>query len=624
MRSAIVVAALFTAATCLTTSDTERRREQLLFNDDYQIFEKLSSIPHPWVLKDSGDVNPNQSFKLRIHLKNLNSAAFKQKVLDLSTPNHPTYGQHMSREEVQSFLAPPVESFQLVTDWLELERAGNATIENDWFVLDSTIGQVERLLRTRYQLFENSETGEITARTLEYSLPRSLHTYVDIIAPTIKLSTPKTHRSTIVDWPSDQAEISTFDSSKKLESGISAACNTSIIPDCLSDLYNIREINGSSTNGNQLGIAGFLEQYAQQDDLDKFFAKYLPKATGSTFSTQLVNGGLNTQQNVSNTPIAMEEANLDIQYTFQAYPIPQTYISTGGRPPENSNVELDNEPYLQFLTFLLASPQVPQTLSVSYGDDEYTVPQTLSVSYGDDEYTVPRSYALTVCDLFSQLAARGVSVIVSSGDSGSGKNCSAPEPGKLKYSPGFPASCPFVTAVGATLHIEPEMAVGFSGGGFSNYFDRPAYQEDTVGKYLSIADPTFKQFYNQSGRGIPDVSVQGVNYHVFVRGVDVMESGTSASAPTFAAIISLLNSDRIDRGLTPYGFLNPFLYSQANATFTDIVEGKGSGCPQVPGSGFSAVGGWDAVTGLGTPDMKKLRQLNAGDVVIPEKRSSRR
>lgn len=603
MKIYILTIALFSSATCLK-ANTYELPEKLLYSDDYQIHEKLPNIPEPWNLKENGDVNPDQSFKLRIHLKNLNVAAFQQKVLDISTPGHPTYGQHMTREEVYSYLAPHPESFQLVHSWLVNEDAGNVTLKNDWFVVDSTIGQVERLLRTRYHLFENGETDKLTIRTLGYSLPRSLHDYIDIVAPTIKFSTPASHRSSLVDWPTDQEQGSKVGTEQILDNGLAAACNTTITLDCLKDLYNVRGFSGSKTNGNKFALAGFLEQYAQFDDLEKFVATYAPEASGSTFSTVLVNGGLNTQQNVTNTPVAMGEANLDIQYAVLAYPIPTTYISTGGRPPETTAIEVDNEPYLEFLTFLLAAPEIPQTISISYGDSEFTVPET---------------YARTVCDLFSQLAARGATVLVSSGDSGAGTSCNQTVPGILKYTPSFPASCPFVTTVGATYHVAPEVAVAFSGGGFSDVFTRPAYQEDTVAQYLKTADPVSLPLLNSSGRAYPDVSAQGVNYHVFVRGIDVLESGTSASAPAFASLIALLNSDRIDRGLPPYGFLNPLLYSNASATFTDIVSGKGMGCREVQGSGFQAVPGWDPVTGLGTPDFQKMLQLIGGVTVAPDK-----
>lgn len=569
---------------------------------DYQVFESLSGPPAPWVLKGDVKIESDQSFKLRIHLRNRNIAAFQQKVLEVSTPDHPAYGRHLSRLEVNDLLAPSKDSFDSVLEWLESQGVSNkSAVENDWIIVDGTIGDAERLLQTQYQVFENEETGKSTARTLGYSLPASLHHHVDIIAPTIKFSTPFAHRSTIVkDFPVPAATFSTS-SVADVHDGLNVtACNSTITPDCIKALYKFKHFRASRRNGNEIALAGFLEEYAQHDDLQQFLSTYDPEAVGFDFSEVLINGGLNLQDNVSG-PQAIGEANLDIQYGVSlAYPTTAIYFSTGGRPPETTSYEVDNEPYLEFLTYLLGTDKIPQTISISYGDGEWTV---------------PNSYANTVCNLFAQVAARGTTVLVSSGDSGTGSNCSTISQTKLLYSPAFPAGCPWVTAVGATRYVEPELVVPFSGGGFSNYFSRPAWQELAVTSFLEEhADPAFKQYYNASGRAYPDVAAQGVYFHTILEGEDDLLSGTSASSPTFAAVVALLNSDRISNGLPPFGFLNPWLYTKGVIGLTDIIGGKQSGCSQIPGSGFPATPGWDPATGLGTPDFKKLRFASTGIV----------
>ena len=83
--------------------------------------------------------------------------------------------------------------------------------------------------------------------------------------------------------------------------------------------------------------------------------------------------------------------------------------------------------------------------------------------------------------------------------------------------------------------------------------------------------------------------------------------GTSASSPTFAGLVSLLNEARLAAGKPEMGFLNPFLYANP-AAFTDIVNGTNAhprGQGMVP-YGFAAARGWDPATGLGTPLLDKL------------------
>ena len=153
---------------------------------DYQVFEKLSTAPSPWILKNDGHIDADNKFKLRIHLKNQNIASLHQKVLDISTPSHPSYGLHLGRLELRDMIAPAMESFDPVLEWIESQGlAEKSTVENDWIIVDGTTGDAEKLLQAEYHLYENIETRKVTARTLEYSIPADLHPHVDIIAPTI-------------------------------------------------------------------------------------------------------------------------------------------------------------------------------------------------------------------------------------------------------------------------------------------------------------------------------------------------------------------------------------------------------------------------------------------------------
>lgn len=121
--------------------------------------------------------------------------------------------------------------------------------------------------------------------------------------------------------------------------------------------------------------------------------------------------------------------------------------------------------------------------------------------------------------MFGQLALRGVSILASSGDAGPGQSCQSNDGSKrTRFLPAFPASCPYVTAVGATQGAkvdEEETALGLSGGGFSEYFDRPRWQEGDVGEYVRRHGGRWKRLFNEQGRGMPDVAALGVNYQIY-------------------------------------------------------------------------------------------------------------
>lgn len=219
----------------------------------------------------------------------------------------------------------------------------------------------------------------------------------------------------------------------------------------------------------------------------------------------------------------------------------------------------------------------------------------------------------------------------SSGDLGVGSGCKSNNgQNKTEFEPIFPATCPYVTSVGGTQALTPEVAWDSGSGGFSNYFPRTWYQEAAVETYLNkyISDAT-KQYYSQytnfSGRGFPDVSAHSLtpDYAIVYGGEVEGTGGTSAASPVFAAVIALLNDARLAAGKPALGYLNPFLYALGYKGLNDITGGGSVGCngvdgqdgETVPGGGivpwasWNATVGWDPVTGLGTPNFQKLKEI---------------
>lgn len=164
-----------------------------------------------------------------------------------------------------------------------------------------------------------------------------------------------------------------------------------------------------------------------------------------------------------------------------------------------------------------------------------------------------------------------------------------------------------MTTVGGTTGVEPEQAVDFSGGGFSNYFGVPSYQSQVVSDYVKGLDGQYDGLYNTSGRAYPDLAAQGSGFRVVVGGRIRSVGGTSASSPTVAGIFALLNDYRLSKNLTSLGFINPLIYANPDG-FNDITNGTNPGCGT---EGFASKEGWDPVTGLGTPDFKKLQDIVA-------------
>jgi tripeptidyl-peptidase-1 len=164
------------------------------------------------------------------------------------------------------------------------------------------------------------------------------------------------------------------------------------------------------------------------------------------------------------------------------------------------------------------------------GMDDDKLPLVVSISYGSNEQHYQKKYTKEVCNIFGQLGTRGVSIISAAGNSGPGASCQSNDGKKTtKFIPSFPASCPYVTSVGGT-ELESDTSAGgksgkskavdFSGGGFSEHFDRPKWQDKPVKEYLKKYGTQWKKYYNEKGRAYPDVAA-----HVGPENVPIMNHG---------------------------------------------------------------------------------------------------
>ncbi|PIL34082.1 hypothetical protein GSI_03793 [Ganoderma sinense ZZ0214-1] len=565
--------------------------------DDFGVKHAWDEVPRGWELH--GPAPTDYTFDMRIALRQDRFDDLVTALYEVSDPTHERYGQHLSKEEVAALVAPHRDSVDLVESWLAAHNLDLASSERshagDWITIRVSVAQAEKMLGTKYNVFRHGQSDEYVIRTMNYSLPNVLHEHVALVSPTTYFGTMKSMKATSFiheGGPTIQSDpnLARLTGPNSLAT-VPSSCATTITPSCLRALYKTSDYTPSATKQNRLGVVGYLAEYANRADLDTFFKSFRPDAVNSSYTTVLVNGGGDDQSRPG------VEANLDIQYTTGiSYPTPNIYYSTGGSPPfipDSYTPSNTNEPYLDWLNFIV---------------DQKDIPQTITTSYGDEEQTVPRDYAIRVCNIFAQLGSRGTTLLFASGDSGVGGGQCLTNDGQNRtaFMPAFPASCPFVTTVGGTTHVSPEVAVDFSGGGFSNYFARPSYQSKDVSTYLTGLGNQYSGLFNSSGRAYPDVSAQAQGFQVVVNGRVTPVGGTSASSPTFAGVISLLNDYLISKGKAPLGFLNPLLYSKAASALNDITSGSNPGCGT---NGFSAGKGWDPVTGLGTPDFSKLKKL---------------
>jgi kumamolisin len=220
-------------------------------------------------------------------------------------------------------------------------------------------------------------------------------------------------------------------------------------------------------------------------------------------------------------------------------------------------------------------------------------PSIVSISWGGPETSWTEQSRDALNSACQDASTMGVTVLAASGDDGSSDGSSDGAP-----TVDFPAASPFVIACGGTrLTIsgsafggeqawnDLSAGEGATGGGVSEVFALPPFQQSAK---VPKAPNGFV------GRGVPDVAGNAdpeTGYNVVVDGQQTVIGGTSAVAPLWAGLLALIN---LSLG-TNVGYVNSLLYSaKAEATFHDVTQGSNGN--------YSAGPGWDACTGLGSPD----------------------
>ncbi|GMH88913.1 hypothetical protein TL16_g11298 [Triparma laevis f. inornata] len=363
---------------------------------------------------------------------------------------------------------------------------------------------------------------------------------------------------------------------KILDDDSSSTLNT---PDNLRALYSVNDVLGGTAKDNVQAVTAFLGQYYSESDLNKFWVKEFP--AGADTPIKLVGDATTGRAGV--------ESMLDIEYmpAMGALNPTEFWGFSGASPMDEAD-----EPFLTWLT------------TVSNTTDG-EVPLVFSTSYGEDETAeVPSDYSDRINTEFMKCGLRGISLLFASGDSGAASD-SGTCPND-RFMPMWPAGSPYVTAVGGTTGgAMPESAWSGSSGGFSDVFAAPSWQADVTAAYAANMDSDMpdSSYFNATGRGFPDIAAQAVQYPVVVHGLTTPVAGTSCACPCSSGIFGLLNDARLASGKSSLGFLNQILYSNPSA-LNDVTEGVQGGCGRV--AGFPAKEGWDAVTGLGSPNYEKL------------------
>jgi len=500
-----------------------------------------------------GKADPSERLEVSVLLRFRGSDQLKDRVAKLAKGEQP--GRHLSREEfAQQFGADPAD-IAVVRQFANAH--GLVVVEEDaarrTVVLSGTVAQFNNAFDVDLETFEHPG-GTYRGRTGAVHLPDELH---GVVTAVLGLDNrPQAHPRFRVRPPHGNVQWR----------AAAAADSASFTPTELASLYGFPSGTGQ---GECIGIIELGGGY-RTADLQKYFSEL--KIASPRVSAVSVDHGRNNATGDPNGPDG--EVMLDIE--------------VAGAIAPGANIVVYFAPNTD------AGFRDAVSMAVH---DAKNKPSVISISWGGPESNWT-AQAMTALDEAIQAAATmGVTVCVASGDNGSGDGV---DDGADHVD--FPASSPHSLGCGGTSlqasggSITSETVWndgangGAGGGGVSSVFALPSYQEGlNVTRTQGGTQPLRM-------RGVPDVCGDAdpqTGYDVRVDANDTIIGGTSAVAPLWAGLIARINAAKA----SPVGFINPALYSHPGA-LRDITQGNNGS--------FAAAPGWDACTGLGSPNGQKV------------------
>ncbi len=543
--------------------------------------------------------NTIQTFYIALPQRNLNR--LESIVMQISDPLSSQYGHYMSQIEIDNLIQTSKKDKMKVREWLESNGVVNITEYGDAFKCETNVLNIEKIFNIEMDILYGNNNYYRFATSDIYTFPSNLQIeFVD------GLSLSNEYKYLI-----ENSYIEIFKNFCKYRDNV---VDPGLVGrDVFERIYNMNNtlLNNASAGPMEFGGEN---GFSQKDLVYNEVMNNLPKNPVSDNNIVGTNGHQDG------------ESALDIQMIGQIA----------------ANSKLWYEDYKGWMygwaVDFYNRDRYPQVVSLSWGWNEE---EQCNIDKCTNETS--KQYVNRTNIEFMKLAAKGVTLVVASGDAGSpGRtNEECDNSNFMKYmNPIFPGSSQWVTSVGATYLVKgnnhynystpicqvvkcatgtTEQGTNFydtswtSGAGFDRWTSRPKWQKDVVDEYLhsGVELPT-KGYWNREGRAYPDVSAIGHNCLTYLQNEWEGEDGTSCSTPVFAAVLTILNDHQINNGKSVIGFANPLLYQMYRdnpLTFNDVLVGNSS-CTEIRccdnNFGFQATKGWDAVSGLGTPDVGRM------------------
>ncbi|MEM3269666.1 MAG: protease pro-enzyme activation domain-containing protein [Saccharolobus sp.] len=526
-------------------------------NSNQTIISSQATIMKGYKVVEELKNNTIVQASIYIPLRNIN--LLQSLAIQVSTPGNPLYKKYLTYNEIQKLFLPVSKYEQILKYIKRCNLTIIASSLDSAIVVQGTVGEIEKALGINFLLVSNG--------SVEY--------YIGVGTPKIPGISVLATNYTMLFLSNPKFLIINENLTEIL-----AAYN---LPQ-LAIAYNATPLyrEGYYGNGTNIGIIDFFGDPTILQQLAYFDKIYnLP----SPPSIKIVPIGNYYPYLGIATNWAIEES-LDVEAVHAMAPM--------------ANITIYNPSIGDLATI------------IGYIDQQHNV-DIVSMSFGFPESEIINNIFLFPMVIQTEYyfmlgSLEGITFIASSGDGG-GELYSASQPlGGVVW----PASSPFVTAVGGTsVYLSNNSAVqeawsyipeeGGSTGGVSILFPKPWYQQEIQNPFNII-----------DGRLVPDIALNANLYpgvNIIIPGnISIIVGGTSESSQLFAGLLALLISKIHSR----QGLINPLLYYLAqndyNKTFYPITFGY-----NLP---WIAKYGYNLVTGLGAPNIGNLQSKNGNELEV--------
>ena len=544
-----------------------------------------------------GEIDLTATHEIVINVQYTAVDKLRRIVRRISDPRSGEYGNYLSHATVNNIIEN-IPGKEIINDYLLTNNITILSSKNNGHRIrcSATLATWENLFQTKFYEYEKTvlwnkihknNLHNNLVRAKYYKLPKYADDHVQGISNLVHLPAPlcaktKPDPVNVVGVDMDKASVQ----SRRLET-LSGNMYPSL-------LYSSYGINGTVSVGNQ-SVFMSLGQYYSHLDVSQFQAYFGVTQT----PVSIIINGHNSPTYCRNSEDVTNcvEGALDVEYI--------TAIGVGATTSTRYKYDssLVTNDFLEWLQDITDSSYPELVHSICYAQYELFVDHDTLDSF-DTEALI--------------FSARGGTLVAASGDDGAvGFLYPSSYVTSCGYYAFFPASSPYVIAVGSTMGLEASSSeiasdslhgAGItSGGGFSHYYAAPDFQSAYVTSYFNQVGSRIKQSssvnYDVSMRAYPDVSMAGENYLTNIGGSYYKVDGTSASAPVFAGIVALINSYRLSRGYSAVGWMLPVLYTSNVKFYNDITVGSNN-CTRSATvcctTGFTCATSWDPVTGFGS------------------------